>query len=200
MEYKIVFAGPPGVGKSTAITAVCGEPPIRTDVAATDEVALIKPTTTVGFDYGVIELSRGHVLRLYGTPGQARFDFMWSILSRGALGMIILVDHSVDNPVEQFGYYLDTFTAAAPDLTVVVGVTRYRFGEDSLDDYYKLLEERKLFMPIVPADAREKSDVTMLMDILLTEIESRTLNSSDDISGAIPALSSPQVTTPERAI
>ncbi|MCD4686083.1 MAG: ATP/GTP-binding protein, partial [Anaerolineae bacterium] len=34
----------------------------------------------------------GKVLHLNGTPGQARFDFMWEILAREMNGFIVLVD------------------------------------------------------------------------------------------------------------
>jgi hypothetical protein len=33
-----------------------------------------------------------------GTPGQARFDFMWRILSEGALGVVVLVDNRRPDP------------------------------------------------------------------------------------------------------
>lgn len=50
-EYKLVFTGTTGAGKTTAINAVSETPTIKTDVANTDE-SLDKALTTVGLDLG----------------------------------------------------------------------------------------------------------------------------------------------------
>ena len=42
-------------------------------------------------DYGELTLEDGEKVSLVGTPGQRRFDFMCSILTKGALGLIILI-------------------------------------------------------------------------------------------------------------
>ena len=51
-----------------------------------------KTTTTVGIDFGRVSLSGDMALYLFGTPGQERFDFMWDIVAKGMLGVIMLVD------------------------------------------------------------------------------------------------------------
>jgi len=51
-----------------------------------------KQTTTVALDFGRITLDDDVVLYLFGTPGQARFWFMWDELAHGALGGIVLAD------------------------------------------------------------------------------------------------------------
>lgn len=51
-----------------------------------------KTTTTVALDFGRITLDRGHVLYLFGTPGQQRFWFLWEELCAGALGAVVLAD------------------------------------------------------------------------------------------------------------
>ena len=48
--------------------------------------------TTVAMDFGRITVSDDVVLYLFGTPGQARFSFMWETLSEGMLGFVLLVD------------------------------------------------------------------------------------------------------------
>ncbi|HVJ62348.1 MAG TPA: hypothetical protein VM555_06505, partial [Tahibacter sp.] len=83
-EFKIVFTGPMGVGKTTAIAAISDEAPVSTDVFNTDREAFDKALTTAGLDYGHIALDDGTAVRLYGTPGQARFRFMWDILGLNA--------------------------------------------------------------------------------------------------------------------
>ena len=50
---------------------------------------------TVAMDYGVIRLDEDTKVHLYGTPGQERFNFMWEILSKGSMGLILLLDNTL---------------------------------------------------------------------------------------------------------
>ena len=92
-NHKIIFSGPVGAGKTTAITALSDEPPIETEALASDHTRLIKEKTTVAMDYGVLKLDGSERIHLYCTPGQERFEFIWKILSDSALG----VDHLINN-------------------------------------------------------------------------------------------------------
>ena len=82
-----------GAGKTTAIRAISDIPPVNTEAANLDKARHGKAETTVGLDYGETLLEGGEKLRLYGLPGQERFDFMWRILCRGALGVVLLADN-----------------------------------------------------------------------------------------------------------
>ncbi|MEZ5672763.1 MAG: ATP/GTP-binding protein [Thiotrichaceae bacterium] len=64
-----------------------------------DQQSSRKETITVAMDYGELTSDDGQKLRIYGTPGQQRFDYMWKILIKGALGLIILVDNAGSDPV-----------------------------------------------------------------------------------------------------
>ena len=79
-EYKLLFTGPMGAGKTTAIAAVSEVAPVITDVQNTDQ-SVLKERTTVGLDFGLLSLDNGDRIRLFGTPGQMRFDFLWKILA-----------------------------------------------------------------------------------------------------------------------
>ncbi|RKZ90665.1 MAG: GTP-binding protein, partial [Gammaproteobacteria bacterium] len=86
-DYKIIFTGPVGAGKTTAITSISDVPPVGTDASASDMTKKRKGSTTVAMDYGILKLDGGEQIHLYGTPGQERFDFMWEILTTGGLGL-----------------------------------------------------------------------------------------------------------------
>lgn len=174
IEHKILFTGTTGAGKTTAIAAVSEVPPLSTDVRNTDpDVA--KAMTTAGMDYGELTLDNGEKLRLYGTPGQQRFDFMWQVLSRGALGLIVLVDNSRPRPLDDLDMYLEGFRELIASTACVVAVGRMEaYPEPSLGAFATHLESRGVLCPVVPADVREPAEVVQLLELLLLQLESRT--------------------------
>ena len=167
---KLIFAGPPGAGKTTAIAAISDVPPVNTDVAATDEVANIKERTTVAMDYGELTLAGGQRLFLYGTPGQERFDFMWKILAAGSLGLVVLIDNTRPDPVADLAFYVDNFRELIDSAAGVVGITRAQEGPP-LGAYFELLAAKECPMPVLEVDAREKQDVLRLLDAFLSVLE-----------------------------
>ena len=66
MESRILFLGPVGAGKTTAVRTMSDIPVVDTDVLASDEVRTMKATTTVAMDLGVMELDGGDRIVLYG--------------------------------------------------------------------------------------------------------------------------------------
>lgn len=180
--YKLVFSGPVGAGKTTAIAAISDVEPFTTEEVATDETRDIKENTTVAMDYGMMKLDTGDRIHLYGTPGQARFDFMWEILTDGAIGLILLLNHSNPSPLEEFDYYLDQFADFIEQTGIAVGVTRYQPGTaPSLDEYHARLAERKLFAPVFEVDARHPGDVAMLTQSLLYSLDPGVDESEDEL-------------------
>ena len=88
---KIIVTGPFNAGKTQFITTVSDIDVVTTERRITTEDRGIKTETTVAMDYGRVNID-GVTLRLNGTPGQARFDFMWEILASEMDGFIVLVD------------------------------------------------------------------------------------------------------------
>ncbi len=171
-DLKLVISGSVAAGKSTAIRTISDIPPINTDVPATDAVSFLKARTTVALDYGELTLADGKKLRLYGTPGQRRYDFMGKILSRGALGLVVLIDNRVDNPLAELDYYASMFTDLVNESAMVVGVThRDQAPEPSLDRYERRLQTFHKPWPVFPVDPRKQSDVIALLDALVTMLE-----------------------------
>jgi len=172
-EIKLVFTGNMGAGKTTAIAAISEIPVINTDVAMSEKSRLAnKSDTTVALDYGEISLDEGQKLRLYGTPGQQRFDFMWPILAKNALGLIILIDNGSNQPMDELNLYLDSFAELIAETSAVIGITHM---DDSprpeLSAYFYHLEKKGLQLPVFPVDVREKDDVVMLIQTLLAMLE-----------------------------
>lgn len=170
-EYKILFTGTMGAGKTTAIAAISDIEPVSTDVQNNDP-SLDKARTTVGLDYGEVLLGHDERLRLYGTPGQARFAFMWGILARGALGLVILIDNSRPDPLGDLRVYLDGFAECIAVSPCVIGVGRLPGNpRPGLDDYSDALAQAGHTFPVVEVDVREAEQVRMLLDLLLLQLE-----------------------------
>ncbi len=135
-HYKIIFSGPVGAGKTTAIGAVSDVPPVLTDMHATDATREVKETTTVAMDYGVLRLEGDERVHLYGTPGQERFDFMWEILSEGAIGLVLLMTNTRPDPLADLRFFLGAFDAMIPTTRLAVGVTAMDLSRvPALPDY-----------------------------------------------------------------
>lgn len=120
-QYKIVFGGTMGAGKSAAIQVLSDIGVVSTEAVNTDTQAHQKALTTVGIDYGEINLDDGTKIGLYGTPGQDRFNFMWSIVCKGAMGIALLIDHSSAERLKDLEYYLTAFEDFGSN--IVVGIT-----------------------------------------------------------------------------
>lgn len=88
---RLVVAGTPGCGKTTFVKTISEVEVIDTERKATDETAQLKRKTTVAFDYGRFTFGSTLEVQIYGTPGQARFNFMWDFLIKNAHIYILLV-------------------------------------------------------------------------------------------------------------
>ncbi|UPG88458.1 ATP/GTP-binding protein [Luteibacter aegosomaticola] len=173
-DYKIVFLGPMGAGKTTAISAISTRPPVATEVRNTDLAAHGKASTTVALDYGEVALDDGGMLRLYGVPGQSRFAFMWPMVGKGALGAVLLMDATRADGLTGLDPFLDSFDALFRAGRAVVGVGRSNEpGAHSVDDVSGHLAERGLFAPVFSVDVRQRADVHLLLDVLFVQIEAQ---------------------------
>ena len=117
---KIVITGPVGAGKSTLIRTLSETQVVDTDALASENIG--KETTTVAMDYGTLHLG-DQLLYLFGTPGQDRFDFMWDVLSDGALGLLMLIRGDKPEDFVAARRQLDYLTSRHP-VPYIMGVTR----------------------------------------------------------------------------
>lgn len=171
-QYKIIFTGPVGAGKTTAINSISDVPPIMTDAVASDMTKLRKSSTTVAMDYGIMNLAGGEKLHLYGTPGQERFDFMWEILTTGGIGLILLLDNTRADPFQDMKFFLDTFDKFITNTSVAIGVTQMDLSKKpAIEDYHIQLRALNLNPPVFAVDARVKNDVSLLVQALLYSLD-----------------------------
>jgi len=179
MDWSILFAGPVGAGKTQAIRSASDVEVVGTEAAATDDTARIKANTTVAMDMGVMRLDDTDRIRLLGAPGQDRFDFMWDILVQQARGVVILVDHSRFQALDDLRFYAEQMRQRAGTrfLPWVVGVTHVDQAPSAdLSAYRALLEAFRTPgsrgpVPVMRVDAREKRDVRAALIALAAMLE-----------------------------
>ncbi len=178
-DNKIIFTGPVGSGKTSAISVLSDVPIVSTDAKASDMTINRKENTTVAMDYGVLYLNDNSKVHLYGTPGQERFDFMWEILRVGGLGLILLLDNTRANPKKDMYFFLHAFKDFIREVPIVIGVskmdlqpypTTYEYME-MLADVQQDLELVNPVPPIFEIDGRNKNDVKNLVMALLFSID-----------------------------
>lgn len=171
-QFKIIFTGPVGAGKTTAIQSISDVPPIKTDAAASDMTKSRKSATTVAMDYGVMNLEDGEKIHLYGTPGQERFDFMWDILVSGGIGLILLLDNTRADPFKDMRFFLEAFKKFISETNVAIGITQMDVSnKPTIADYHAQLQISDLKPPIFAVDARVRSDVSLLVQSLLYSLD-----------------------------
>ena len=169
---KIIFTGPVGAGKTTAIQSMSDIPIVSTNEGASDMTKDRKSHTTVAMDYGQIKIGKKEKIHLYGTPGQERFSFMWDILTKGALGLILLIDNSKENPMQDLKFYTTSFKDFINQGELVIGITRIDDDKNpSIKDYRQWLQEQSINAPVFSVDARERQDVSSLVQALLYSLD-----------------------------
>ncbi len=169
MEYKILITGTMGAGKTTAIQQVSDSPTVLTDVHNTRQDEAAKATTTAAFDFGELDLGEGDCLRIYGTPGQERFSFMWPILARGAMGIIYLVDATRESPIDDLDGFIKAFGETSGGIPSVVGLNKCdeesSFLAPAIQDY---LDSKGLLWPVLLTDVRDRDQILELFEILIS--------------------------------
>lgn len=162
---KIVVTGPVCAGKTTFVHSLTETSPVSTEKAVSNSID--KSKTTVALDFGRTTLG-DHSVKLFGTPGQKRFDYMWEVLTSGADGVILLV------PIDQRESLLKSLkivrhldSGSLPP--VAVGMTRSDLADQPVPDKMKRILE-SISICIDRVDARDPNQCRSLLASLLNHL------------------------------
>jgi signal recognition particle receptor subunit beta len=99
---------------------------------------------------------------------------MWSIVCKGAIGIVLLIDHSSSERLLDLEFYLKAFDNYGSN--IVVGITHIDVEHElKLKIYRDWMHVHQRNYPIFAVDAREKDDVLLLIETLIAMLESQNL-------------------------
>jgi small GTP-binding protein len=168
-SVKVVVTGPFNAGKTTLIKSVSEITVLSTERQVSDVSGEGGGETTVAMDFGRITVSDDVVLYLFGTPGQARFSFMWETLSEGMLGFVLMVDATEPQTFDDAKEMIDFFTEMS-DVPFVVAANKVDADDTAMIRQVRTdlgLDDK---VPLLPVDARSRDSVKAVLLGLLYEI------------------------------
>ena len=167
---RLVVAGSVGAGKSTLVRTLSEIEVVDTDRTATDQTSLLKSETTVALDFGRLVLGPSMDLHIYGTPGQARFDFMWDLLIQNAHCYILLVSANRPN---DFNYTREiiAFINQRVQIPMIIGLTHLDcpgalIPEEILMNLGYDIQDKN-YPPIITINPNERTSVLEALVVLM---------------------------------
>ncbi|MCF6318891.1 MAG: 50S ribosome-binding GTPase [Proteobacteria bacterium] len=169
-SLKVVFLGRPAVGKTTAITSVCKKN-LTTEVTATDSVGLLKQQTTVGIDFGEYRIDTKTNLRLFGTPGQSRYDFVQYQTIKNSDIYIILVNINSKTLQEDFTYFNDIISQTGNSNALkIIALTHVDSSNLNRTRFKQIIFNQKTLQGNIKLmDPRSKSQVQRVLEFAVSK-------------------------------
>ncbi len=178
-SYKVVLLGSPGSGKTTAIHAASDGKALSSEVSATDSVASAKANTTVGIDYADIILddaddNQAIKIKLFGTPGQIKYNFVWDMVAKDANAFIILLDMSRPEPLLYLNFYLKFLkNEIGKSNNIYCALTHCETYSGSVSNMiYCIEDDFPGLAGVYRVDARNKDDLLIMIEDIYPQIKS----------------------------
>lgn len=172
LSTKLVFVGPMGAGKTTAIASIADSPPVSTEMPMCEPPVGDKTSTTVAMDFATVRIEDDHSVFLYGCPGQDHFEFMRPILLQGAFGAIVVLNGADPDIVGQSTYWARIVTDFDASLPMVIGITRTDAAQQfDLITVRRAMRAQGISAPVFTFDARNRQQTAQLVRALLLMLD-----------------------------
>lgn len=174
---RVSLLGPMGIGKTTALRSLCGQLMAGSDVLNLDRVAHSKEFTTVGAEFGEIDLGSGERLQLVGSPGQDRFDFVRRWVLSASVGALLMVDVGDEDAVEYASEMLSGIAQLDTTPLMIILSCRPASGQQLEDFSAALVAQGHELVPVIQADPRDRQQMLDALGVLasLLSLQSQTL-------------------------
>lgn len=173
VKNRLIITGSPRSGKSSILSNMSDSDPLYSNVFQ-NAPHLAKngqgEDKSIMLDYGEIILDSDRKLEIYATPGQVKFQFMWKVLSKKAVGLIIMIDNRRPNPVGDMHMYLENFEGLIDPRAIVVGLNHCDAGGATPEEFEESLAEKGYVLPIVSVDPRQRDEAIYLLATMLASI------------------------------
>lgn len=166
LHRKVAFIGNVGSGKTTIVNQLSSTEALNTDVESSLDIG--KRFTTVGIDFGHIQLGDDMSISLYGVPGQRRFSFIWDFVKDGLWAIVLLIKNGDQESLDEMEHLIEYFDINE-NSTCTIGITHAEGaeGNEFSKSVFHLMKSYNLNFPIYHIDARKKESALLLMNTLI---------------------------------
>ena len=163
---RIALVGAMGIGKTTALRSLCGDNMISSDVVNLDRASNAKEFTTVGTEFGEIDLGDGERVQVCGCPGQERFSFVRQWILSVSMGIFIMVDVNDPGAVQEASRLLQGVAALEQQPVVLILNARPAPGP-VVDAFAAALSSAGHgVVPVLQADPRDRNQMLDAIGVL----------------------------------
>lgn len=173
---RVSLLGPMGIGKTTALRSLCGQLMAGSDVPNLDRAAHTKEFTTVGAEFGEIDLGSGERLQLVGSPGQDRFDFVRRWVLSASVGALLMVDVKDPDAVEYASEMLTGITQLDTTPLIIILSCRESSGRQLEEFSAALASKGHGIVPVVEADPRDRQQMLDALGVLASLLSLQSQN------------------------
>ena len=175
---RLLFTGPVGAGKRTALATLGDAPPVSVDADTANMPGAHFGAAAGSMEYAVLGIAGDERIEMFATRGQERSERMREALRERTMGLVLLLDNTRLSPFRDLDFYLTAFRDLISETRVVIGVTHMNEAPlPSIADYHRHLRDNPtagapcVNPPVFAVDARERDDMAMLVQALAYSLD-----------------------------
>ena len=174
---RIALCGPMGIGKTTAVRSLCGELMSNSDVRNLDRASHSKDFTTVGTEFGEIDLGAGERVQICGCPGQERFSFVRQWVLSVSMGVFIMADVCDPKALEETTHILAEISRLETAPVTLILSARDASATQIETFAQGVYSAGHGVIPILQADPRNREQLLEVMSVLVSMLSLQSENS-----------------------